>query len=57
MKCPHPKESLEKALHTTKGEAISYFCNKCKEEVYRCPGDLLLTKKEFVKRRREEGEG
>ena len=62
MTCPKCQQKLEDILVSPNEECISFMCvNKdCKiyqQELYQCTGGILLTREEFMKRKREEGEG
>ena len=59
--CPKCKQLLNNVLTTPDGDCISFVCDndKCDvyhQELYKCAGGILLTKKELAERKRAEGE-
>ena len=52
--CPSCNRKLLAALKTINDVPVSYVCLNCNEEYYKCTGDMLLTRKEFFDRKREE---
>ena len=60
MTCPKCQQELKEVLVTPAGNCITFMCEnkQCKvynQELYLCGLNLLLTRQEFMARKKEEG--